>query len=91
MIVRRNVLQAASTRDFRLRLRLSTSGYTTTVVLGPQSSTPAVDVNVRIYYANRTTAGLREQFSMLDTVLSGPGILQFSQASDLNFSNEQSQ
>ena len=33
---------------------------------------------------------LREQFSMLDTVLSGPGILQFSQASDLNFSNEQS-
>ena len=52
----------------------------------PQSSTPAVDV--RIYYANRTTAGLREQFFMLDTVFSGPGILQFRQASDLNFCNE---
>ena len=41
MKVRKNVLQAASTRDFRLRL--STSAYTTAVVL-PQSRTPAVDV-----------------------------------------------
>ena len=58
------------------------------ILVLPQSPTSAVDV--RIYYANRTTAGLREEFFMVDTVFSGPGILQFSQASGLNFCNEQS-
>ena len=34
------------------------------ILVPPQSRTPAVDV--RIYYANQTTAGQREEFFKLD-------------------------